>query len=99
MIKTINILIEFYKIKYLDYLLHFESVHKHLHMLLYMFLNAIETVAVWEDKVPRSRDISRIMCYEDVGDIIVDSCYDIIVLLLLISPLLILLLILFLLSL
>ena len=97
MIKTINILIEFYKIKYLDYLLHFESVHKHLHMLLYMFLNAIETVAVWEDKVPRSREISRIMCYEDVGDIIVDSCYDIIVLLL-ISPLL-LLLILFLLSL
>jgi hypothetical protein len=63
-----------------------------------MFLNAIETVAVWEDKVPRSREISRIMCYEDVGDIIVDSCYDIIVLLLLISPLL-LLLILFLLSL
>ena len=95
MIKTINILIEFYKIKYLDYLLHFESVHKHLHMLLYMFLNVIE--AVWEDNVPRSRDISRIMCYEDVGDIIVDSCYDIIVLLL-ISPLL-LLLILFLLSL
>lgn len=97
MINTINILIEFYKIKYLDYLLHFESVHKHLHMLLYMFLNVIE--AVWEDKVPRSREISRIMCYEDVGDIIVDSCYDIVVLLLLISPLLILLLILFLLSL